>query len=181
LEQSHHFSLLELAEFARLPFAANSLGNLLGGAIPLRLVARGWSPNRARKLTMTAASAVAAGFGIALAVVRLPWLAVLCVSGLSFGHGLWGNVALPAEVLPQRAVATVSGLGGTLGGLAGIATQLGIGLALEKLPFGWLFAGCGILYFLALILTQKLAGEIGKIAEIPEEKTRVQFKRISTS
>jgi len=179
LEQSHHFSLLELGEFAWLPFAGNSLGNLLGGAIPLQLVARGWSVNRARKFTMTVASALAAGFGIALSVAQPSWLAVICVSGLGFGHGLWGNVALPAEVLPEQAVATVSGLGGTLGGIAGIGTQLGIGLLLKQLSFGWLFASCGCFYFVALILTHWMAGEIGIIATISSTEAVVQSRIIS--
>ena len=45
---------------------------------------------------------------------------------LMFGHGAWGNVTIPAEVFPKHAVGTVSGLGGTLGGAAGILSQLAI-------------------------------------------------------
>lgn len=170
LQQEHGFSLSALGASAWVPYAGFSAGMILGGAIPFWLVKRGWSVNHARKTTMFLDSCMLVTGFVSLLLVKSPALALGVLTALMFGHGAWGNVTIPAEVFPKRAVGTVSGLGGTLGGLAGILTQLIIGRTAQHIGFGPLFAFCGLLYMLAFASVHFLAGELGVIRQIPEKR-----------
>lgn len=90
---------------------------LLGGTQPVNFsagvrAAAEWFPMRERALAP-----------LALARAGSPGVALACVSLVFFGHGAWGNIILPTEVLPARAIGSVSGLGGCLGAAAGVVTQ----------------------------------------------------------
>lgn len=172
LQQEHGFSLAALGASAWVPYAGFSAGMILGGAIPFWFVKRGWSVNRARKTTMLLDSCMLAICFVSLLWVKSPVLALGLLTVLMFGHGAWGNVTIPAEVFPKRAIGTVSGLGGTLGGAAGIVTQLVIGRTAQQGGFGPLFAFCGLLYLLAFAAVHFLAGELGVIREVPAQSRR---------
>jgi MFS transporter, ACS family, hexuronate transporter len=174
LQQEQGFSLAALGASAWVPYAGFSAGMILGGAIPFWLVKRGWSVNRARKTTMFIDSCMLIVAFVSLLWVKSPGLALAVLTVLMFGHGAWGNVTIPAEVFPKRAVGTVSGLGGTLGGVAGILTQLAIGRIAVHTGFGPLFAFCGLLYLLAFVSVHFLAGELGVIRQIPGESELAQ-------
>ena len=167
LQQEQGFTLAELGASAWVPYAGFSAGMILGGAIPLWLTRWGWSVNRARKTTMFVDSCILAAGFVSLLWVESPGVALGVLTLLMFGHGAWGNVTIPAEVFPKRAVGTVSGLGGALGGAAGILTQLAIGRIAQHAGFGPLFAFCGLLYLLAFAAVHFLAGELGVIRRIP--------------
>jgi len=92
--------------------------------------------------------------------------ALAIVSALFFGHAAWGNITLPAEVFPRHAVGTVTGLGGALGGLMGVLTQLAIGWVVQNLSFAPIFAAISVAYLLALALVQLLIGELGRVREV---------------
>jgi len=171
LQAEHGFSLADLGASAWVPYAGFSAGMVLGGAIPFWLVKRGWSVNRARKTTMFVDSCLLVVCFVSLLWVKSPGLALAVLTALMFGHGAWGNVTIPAEVFPKRAVGTVSGLGGTLGGATGIVTQLVIGRAASHTGFGPLFAFCGVLYMLAFASVHFLAGQLGVIRQIPEKRS----------
>jgi ACS family hexuronate transporter-like MFS transporter len=93
-------------------------------------------------------------------------LALAVMSALFFGHAAWGNIILPAEVFPKHVVGTVSGLGGALGGVTGIATQLGIGWVVQNLSFAPLFAAMSLTYLAAFALVQILIGELGRVRDV---------------
>ncbi len=173
LQQEQGFSLADLGASAWVPYAGFSAGMILGGAIPFWLVKRGWSVNRARKTTMFLDSCMLAAGFVSLLWVNSPRLALGVLTILMFGHGAWGNVTIPAEVFPKCAVGTVSGLGGTLGGAAGILTQLAIGRIAERAGFGPLFAFCGLLYLLAFASVHFLAGDLGVVRQISRPLARV--------
>ena len=80
-----------------------------------------------------------------------------------FGHAAWGNITLPAEVFPTRAIGTVTGLGGAFGGLAGVLTQLAIGRTVQAESFTPIFVICALIYLAALSAVQLLVGELGAI------------------
>jgi len=113
---------------------------------------------------------------VSLLWVKSPGLALGLLTVLMFGHGAWGNVTIPAEIFPKNAVGTVSGLGGMLGGAAGVVTQLVIGRASQSAGFGPLFAFCGLLYLLAFGAVHFLAGELGVIRQIPDRSARVEAR-----
>jgi MFS transporter, ACS family, hexuronate transporter len=167
LQEERGFTLAQVGQFVWIPFVALAVGNLASGAIPRLLIARGWPLDRARKRTMLAVSCAMPVLCLLVTQVQSPALAVAVVAGLMFGHAAWGNITLPAELFPRHVVATVTGLGGALGGLAGALTQLGIGVVVARFSFTPVFAVCSVMYLVAFLCVHRLAGELGRIREIP--------------
>ncbi len=164
-----------------LPYAALATGNIASGAIPRYLVTSlGFTVNRARKLTTFVVSATALVLFLALARIDsiapyaatfgldITTLALVCVTLAMFCHGAWGNVILPAEVFPARAVGSVTGLGGLLGSIAGVITQRMIGQVVEGAGYAPVFLVCASAYLIAFFLVVVLIGELGRIREIPD-------------
>jgi len=165
LTSVHGFTLADIGKYAWIPFVALSGGNILGGLITSSLVAQGLSVNRVRKALMLGASILMlfSGFGVAFAAS--PLMAVAGITGLSLGHGLWGNIAVPAEVFPSHSVAFVSGLGGTLGGVAGIASQYGIAWASSHQAYPHIFIVFSVFPLLAFLAVKLLIGNLGEISD----------------
>lgn len=168
LQDERGFSLADIGLYAWIPFAALAVGNVASGAVPRALVARGWSVNRARKATMLAVSLAMPVLCFLVIRVESASMAVALMAAIMFGHAAWGNITLPAEVFPTRAVGTVSGFGGALGGFTGAITQLTIGWVVANLSFAPIFAACAVMYLVALAGVQFLIGELGVVREIPE-------------
>lgn len=166
LQQERGFSLADVGKYVWIPYASLTLGNIASGAIPRYLIGRGWTVNRARKATMLAVSCIIPVCYLLVTRVSNPRLALCLIVGLMFGHSAWGNVILPAEVFPKRAVGTVSGFGGALGGLAGVVSQPIIGWVVQNISFAPVFAACSGAYLLAFLLVHLLIGELGTIREI---------------
>lgn len=168
LQDVRGISLAELAAVGWMPYAALALGNVASGGIPRYLVMRGFDVNRARKVTMFTISSIALFMYIALTQTDNTALAVACITGAMFCHGAWGNVALPAEVFPSRAIGTVTGLGGTIGSFVGFITQLIIGPVVSSAGYVPLFLACSAAYLVAFFLVVVLIGELGRVRHIQE-------------
>jgi ACS family hexuronate transporter-like MFS transporter len=168
LQQERGFTLADVGAYAWIPFVALAIGNVAGGAIPRALVAKGWTVNRARKMTMLVTSLVMPICYFSLPFAETATMALLLLTVAMFGHAAWGNITLPAEVFPTRAIGTVTGLGGAFGGLAGVLTQLAIGRTVQAESFTPIFVTCGVIYLIAFALVSWLVGELGKIIEIDE-------------
>jgi ACS family hexuronate transporter-like MFS transporter len=166
LQAERGFTLADIGRYGWIPFAALAAGNVFSGAMPRWLIARGWPLDRARKATMLGVSCAMPVLCFLVTRVESAAVAVAVMSALFFGHAAWGNITLPAEVFPGRVVGTVSGLGGALGGLAGVATQLAIGWVVQNLSFAPIFAAISLMYLLALGLVQILVGELGRVREV---------------
>jgi ACS family hexuronate transporter-like MFS transporter len=172
LQQERGFTLADLGAYAWIPYAALALGNIAMGAIPRALISRGWSVNRARKTTMLVVSCAMPVCYLLLPRVESASMALLLVTLAMFGHAAWGNITLPAEVFPTRAIGTVTGLGGAFGGLAGVLTQLAIGRTVQAESFTPVFATCAVAYLVAFGLVVWLVGELGHIVDVPEPQER---------
>ncbi len=164
-----------------LPYAALASGNIASGAIPRYLVTSlGFTVNRARKLVTFVVSATALMLFLALARIDsiapyaasvgmdITTLALVCVTAAMFCHGAWGNVILPAEVFPARAVGSVTGLGGLLGSIAGVITQRIIGQVVEGAGYAPVFLVCASAYLIAFFLVVVLIGELGRIRDLKD-------------
>ncbi len=166
LQQERGFDLAAIGKYSWIPFAAATLGNLTGGAVPRWLIGRGWTLNRARKSTMFAASCVMPVCCLSIARVPDPALAVALVSVAMFCHTVWLNIALPAELFPAHAVGTVSGLGGCVGAAVGVVTQQAIGWTVQNVSFTPVFAACSVLHLTAFALVCLLVGKLGRTCEV---------------
>jgi ACS family hexuronate transporter-like MFS transporter len=166
LQAERGFTLAALGRYGWIPFAALAAGNIFSGAVPRWLISRGWPLDRARKATMLAVSCAMPVLCFLVTRVESQAWALAVVSALFFGHAAWGNITLPAEVFPRHAVGTVTGLGGALGGLVGVLTQLAIGWVVQNLSFAPIFAAISVAYLVALVLVHLLIGELGRVREV---------------
>ncbi len=164
-QRERGFDLKQVGYFVWIPPLALFLGSLAGGAIPRWWIARGWTLNRARKTLMFAISCMIPALCVAIVRTRSPATAVAILAAISFGHGAWGNITLPAEVFPRHVVGTVSGLGGCLGGLVGAVSQLTIG-RLTVTSFSPIFAALGAIYFVGFFVVSGLVGTLGVIRDV---------------
>jgi ACS family hexuronate transporter-like MFS transporter len=90
-----------------------------------------------------------------------PALALTYITLAMFFHASWANMTLPAEVLPSRAIGSVTGLAGALGGVMGILSQTGIGWTVQNISFTPIFAVAAFMHLTALAGVSLLAGKIG--------------------
>ncbi|MBI5690429.1 MAG: MFS transporter [Verrucomicrobia bacterium] len=164
LTTAHGFSLADIGRYAWIPFVALSGGNILGGSIASWLVERGGGVDRVRKGLMLSASLLVLGSGALVATATNPTAALLGITGISLGHGLWGNLAVPSEVFPSHSVAFVTGLAGTLGGVAGILSQFGIAWAAGNQGYGLIFGVFSVCPLLAYLAVKILVGRLGEIS-----------------
>ncbi|MPY91159.1 MAG: MFS transporter [Luteitalea sp.] len=170
LQQERGFTLSDIGAYGWIPFFALTIGNIAAGAIPRALVARGWAVDRARKTTMLTVSLVILVSYLALREMTSPTWAMVCITAIFFGHAAWGNIILPAEIFPARAVGTVSGLGGSIGGVVGILTQQAIGRVVETAGYAPVFLAAAFVYLAAYGLVVWLCGELGQIIPLGDEE-----------
>lgn len=165
-QKQYHFDLKQIGMFLWIPYAAAALGNLCGGLIPRLLIARGWELDRARKSTMILMTATLLVCLFSVTRAGSPQLALMLVAGMTFCHGGWSNITLPAEVFPKSAIATVTGLGGALGSWMGALAMLTTGHIVDAYGFTPVFIACAVLYPIALLLVYVLIGKLGVIRRI---------------
>ncbi len=168
LQEQRGLSLSELGYFAWIPYVALALGTVSGGIIPRSLIDKGWSLNRARKTTMLTASLLIPLFCFLLFTTANVAVAIIAIAGVMFGHGLWGNITIPAEVFPKRVHATLTGIGGTLGGVMAIGVQFLVGWTVQNVSYTPIFLAVGVIYLVTFICVHFLVGKLGVI--IPLKK-----------
>jgi ACS family hexuronate transporter-like MFS transporter len=157
-------SLAEIGITAWLPYAAMGIGTILGGYFPKLLIERkNWSLNKSRKTIMLIASLAIPVFCFALTLKVGAIAAILLMSAIMLAHGLWSNITLPTEVYSKNIQATVTGIGGTLGGLMSVVTQKLIGITVGNHSYFPIFIFIGSAYLIAFLLVHFLIGRIGRI------------------
>jgi ACS family hexuronate transporter-like MFS transporter len=165
LQDSQGLSLSELGLTAWVPYLTMGLGTILGGALPRYFINHwSWSLNRARKSLMTAASFIIPALCFLLLSGSIsPIAAVTLISGITLAHGLWANITIPTEIYPKNVQATVTGIGGTLGGIMGVISQKLIGATIGGYSYLPVFIYIGVAYLASLICVSLLAGKLGVI------------------
>jgi MFS transporter, ACS family, hexuronate transporter len=149
LQTERGFGLTDIGRFLWAPYLALSIGTVIGGYVPAQLVRVGWTVNRARKSIMLISTGTIVVSCFVIVGSKSSALVLVALGAFMFAHGAWGNITIPAEVFDSKVVGTVSGLGGTLGGIAGIIAQVLIGAVLLKHSFAPLFLFAGLLYTFA--------------------------------
>ncbi len=164
LQDVQGLSLKELGFAAWLPYTAMGLGTILGGYIPKLLIERrGWTLNKSRKTVMVTASVLIPLLCFFLFSGANPIVAVLLISGIMLSHGLWANITIPSEIYPKQVQATLTGIGGTLGGITGVISQQMIGSTITSHSYMPIFMYIGGAYLISFFFVQLLVGKLGVI------------------
>lgn len=127
LANERHMDWLKIGFFAVAPFIAASVGVLFGGWWSDRMLARGRSPNVARKLPiilglLLASSIVAANF------VRSDTLVIAILSLAFFAQGMAAlGWTLVSDLAPEGMLGVTGGVFNLAANLAGIVTPLVVG------------------------------------------------------
>jgi ACS family hexuronate transporter-like MFS transporter len=136
-----------------IPFLAADLGNFAGGGLSSYLIRRGWPVLRARKAVV-----LLGGIGMtllvpAIAVSSFPVLIALFAIS-TFSYAAWSTMGLtfPADLYPNRTVATVSGMSGAAAGIGTITSTLIIGKVTDRYSFEPVLIGASLLPVIATVL-----------------------------
>ncbi len=161
LKRARHFDLVQIGEFAWIPFAVAGLGNLIGGWLCGVLLRRGWSVTAARKTTVTffALLMTSAIPAVLTTDVRVS-IALVAVAMLGYTGSLANMLSMPADVFPNHAVASVYGLASMGAGFGGMIFTLITGWVVDHYSYTPVFIGFGLLPLVCASLLWALIGPL---------------------
>ena len=121
---------------------------------------RGWSVNKARKLTLLCCAIIILPVSY-VAFTESKWLAIFLIGLGAAGHQAWSaNIfTLVSDVFPRKATASVVGIGGMVGAVAGMIGDRILGTVLDTADnqgYFWAFLIAGSLYLVILGLVHLL-------------------------
>lgn len=153
LARERRFSLEQIGAWYWIPFLVLGISTIASGRVSDLLVGRGWPPRRARATLLTCAALLTPVSWLAAAAPSAGW-AIALMSGLMLAHGFWISnfLGMLSDLFPASAIATVTGLSGTAGGIGGMLSNLMVGPLVDHFSFTPAFAVSGVLYPVALLI-----------------------------
>ncbi len=129
-------------------------GSIFGGYLSGALMRKGWSLNKARKLTLLLCAIIILPVSF-VAITTSKWVAVFLIGLGAAGHQAWGaNIyTLVSDTMPKKATASVVGIGSMVGAIAGILSDKALGSLLDQAgntAYFWTFLIAGSLYLVVL-------------------------------
>jgi MFS transporter, ACS family, hexuronate transporter len=146
LKNARHFDMAAIGKYSWIPFLVAGAGNYAGGWIAGLLLRAGWSVSSARKTGVTL-FAVLMMSAIPAVLVSEAWLSIALVSVAMLGYtgALANMLAMPADVYPKSAVASIWGLASMGSGFGGMLFSLITGWAVDSYSYTPVFIGFGLL------------------------------------
>jgi ACS family hexuronate transporter-like MFS transporter len=130
---------------------------------------KGWSVNKARKLTLLICAIVILPVSF-VAITDNKWLAIVLIGVAAAGHQAWSaNIfTLVSDVFPKKATASVVGIGGMIGAFAGIVADFALGSVLDQAGntgYFWAFLIAGFCYLIILGLVHLIMPKMTPLDE----------------
>lgn len=132
-------------------------GSIFGGYLSGALMRKGWTVNKARKVTLLICALIILPVAF-VAITDNKWLAIFLIGMGAAGHQAWSaNIfTLASDVFPKKATASVVGIGGMIGAVAGIVADFALGSVLDQAGnsgyfWAFLIAGSSYLVILGLV------------------------------
>jgi MFS transporter, ACS family, hexuronate transporter len=159
-----------------LPFVylTADIGSVAGGWLSGFLIRRGWSNGRARRFSMLV-FALMMPVGALTVLAENPFLSILLISLATSAHQGWSAnlFTTVSDVFPRNAVASVTGIGGCLGGLGGVLFSAVIpGYVVQNFGYTPVFLTMGCFHIIGWFLLRWLMGSGEKLEmnEVPVAK-----------
>jgi len=135
-------------------FVMADAGSLLGGLASGALIKKGWSVNKARKITLLVNAVIILPVTM-VPVIGSKWLAVFLIGLGAAGHQSWSinSYTLVPDVFPKKATASVIGIGKMVGVAFAVMADLALGAVLDKADnsgYFWAFMIAGFSYIFIL-------------------------------
>ncbi len=129
-------------------------GSILGGYLSGVFIRKGWTINKARKITLLICALIILPVAM-VAITDNKWLAIFLIGLGAAGHQAWSaNIfTLASDVFPKKATASVVGIGGMIGAVAGIVADAALGSVLDQAGnsgYFWAFLVAGSCYLIIL-------------------------------
>jgi MFS transporter, ACS family, hexuronate transporter len=158
LNSEHGLTLTALGPPLIVIYCMADAGSIAGGWLAARFIRRGWPINRARKTAMLICALAVVPI-VFVSMAHHLWAAVLLIGLATAGHQGWSAnlFTLASDLFPQRAVASVVGLGGFAGAVGGMMISTFIGLLLQTSgSYFAVFILASSAYLLALAAVQAI-------------------------
>jgi ACS family hexuronate transporter-like MFS transporter len=149
-------------------YALVTVLSISGGWTTKWLADRGWTVTRTRRVSLFVFACCVIPVAVA---TKLPvWGAVLLIGLAGGAHQAWSATLFTtvSDVFPRRAVASVIGLGGLMGSLAGMVFPVVCGMVLDAFGgtgYAILFGYCSVAYLLAFGLNSLLCPRFDPIEQ----------------
>ncbi len=160
------FNLMEIGWALPVVYLVADVGSVGGGWISGFFIRRGWPVAKARKTAM-ALCAVCMPVAATAALAESPILAIALVCLAVSAHQGWSAnlFTTTSDVFPRKAVASVTGFGGCLGGLGGLLfASLMPGFVVTHFGYTPVFLIMGTFHLTGLFILHKLMGDMKPIA-----------------
>jgi ACS family hexuronate transporter-like MFS transporter len=169
LKRARGFDMAAIGKYSWIPFAVAGAGNFLGGGLSAWLLRCGASVTVARKGAVTFFAALMTS-AIGVVLVQKAWLAIALVSVAMLGYtgSLANMLALPGDVFPKNAVASVYGLASMGSGFGGMLFTLITGWVVDHYSYTPVFIGFGLLPLICATILWLLLGELRPIRTFPQ-------------
>lgn len=144
-------------------YLVSDAGSVFFGWLATRFIGLGWSVNKARKVTMLICALCVVPIVFA-SITSSIVVAIALISLATAAHQGWSAnlFTTVSDQFPRRAVGSVVGIGGLMGGLGGALLAAKVGFIINTGGYVPLFIIAGSAYVLALVvlhtLSPKLAG-----------------------
>jgi ACS family hexuronate transporter-like MFS transporter len=139
-------------------YLSSDVGSVFFGWLGSHFLKIGWSVNKARKVTMLMCALCVLPIVFVLQASNL-YIAVALISLAAAAHQGWSAnlLTLPSDLIPQKAVGSVVGIGGTTGAIGGMLISMLVGLILQATgSYFLIFVMAGSAYMLALLIIHLL-------------------------
>jgi ACS family hexuronate transporter-like MFS transporter len=157
LKVVHGFSMRRIGETAWIPFLTAAIGNLAGGVVFLGLLRFGATVATTRRIAILLFSVLMTS-AVFVGEVKSATGCITLISIATFGYtGALANLlAVPGDVFPKGAVASIWGFASTGAGFGGMILSLVTGWLVERYSFGPAFVLFGIIPLIAAWLVWTL-------------------------
>ena len=161
LKRARHFDLAAIGKYAWIPFFVAGLGNLAGGMLSAFLLRRGFSLTMARKGSVTFfAILMMSGIPAVLVSSAFASIALVAVAMAGYTGALANMLALPTDVFPKNAVASVYGLASMGAGFGGMLFTLITGWLVDQYSYVPVFIGFGLIPLICAAILWLLMGSL---------------------
>ncbi|MGO9246297.1 MAG: MFS transporter [Verrucomicrobiia bacterium] len=153
-----------------LIYVVASVGSIAGGWIAGAFMKRGWTTNKARKITLLICAACVVPVVFSTTTDN-KWVAAVLITIAASAHQAWSaNVfSLAGDMFPKRLVGSVTGLGGTFGAIGGLVLFFVTGKVLKHTGnYFPVFLMGSVAYLLALLIVHILVPNL-EVADIEEK------------
>lgn len=111
------FNIKEIGGSAWIPYVGAAIGAVAGGWLSGKLIASGWSVNKARKTVVGIGAVLMLPALLATTVASSPFIAMLLIAVILFGFQFSINniQTLPSDFFSGKSVASLAGISGAVG------------------------------------------------------------------